>query len=43
MLGGFIAAFVYNFIFFAEEEEVKYEVSRQQSAIPLQKQPVQNA
>lgn len=38
MLGGFLASILYNVIFYVDEDdsEEKYEVKRQQSAIPLQ-------
>ena len=39
LLGGFLASILYNAIFYVDDEEdseEKYEVKRQQSAIPLQ-------
>ena len=39
MTGGFLASIMYNAIFYVDDEDVegeKYEVKRQQSAIPLQ-------
>ena len=39
MTGGFLAAILYNAVFYVDDEELeaeKYEVKRQQSAIPLQ-------
>ena len=39
LTGGFLAAILYNAVFYVDDEELeaeKYEVKRQQSAIPLQ-------